>query len=655
MYWGSTAKANAEQVEKSVFETSKSIVETLDAQIKRIDERNAALAYKPDLKENASTEAIGALQQKINQLQSLKTNSDQEETVRLVEINKLLAARGQIEQRVAEFSQKSEEERSRRAKAAAGVAAQEILQKQSGVPKSYLTDLKTLKDAWDTGAMSQEVYVKAVSQLANETYKASTAGKEAAKGASAEAKANKAGARAGAAVDRDSMAEQIAAYKNTDKAILDSRQDFYTAMGYAAQMGEKTSLEAITQGLDQEFEVWMQRSALINAELELLKKKKNSQKEQEDARGRLAALERDYEQAQLKGAGEVAVILRQQSVAFVEAEASAKSYLDTLNLQYSRELAGVGQGTKTRDRASAVAQITDRYDQQAQQVESDQRRGAFKDNPQQYQRELERIKRYQREALSSYNAYYDAMQAKQGSWELGAREGIANYFEQSQTVFQQTEALVGNAFKGMEDGLMQFVTTGKGGFKALADSLIADMIRIALKQAVLGPLMNAVGSFLPGMGSAAAASSAGTSSSIATMIATPTFAAKGHAFDAGGLVPFARGGVFNSPTAFGFGGGKLGVLGEAGPEAIMPLTRGPDGKLGLAGGGGGGGSSTVSVVINNNSAEKATASETVDSRGGRRIEVTIGELVAAELRRPGSASNNAMRSAFGSAPALVGR
>lgn len=62
--------------------------------------------------------------------------------------------------------------------------------------------------------------------------------------------------------------------------------------------------------------------------------------------------------------------------------------------------------------------------------------------------------------------------------------------------------------------------------------------------------------------------------------------ALGDAFDRRGVVRFARGGIFDRPTMFAMGGG-VGVLGEAGPEAIMPLARGPDGHLGVRGGGGG--------------------------------------------------------------------
>ncbi len=55
----------------------------------------------------------------------------------------------------------------------------------------------------------------------------------------------------------------------------------------------------------------------------------------------------------------------------------------------------------------------------------------------------------------------------------------------------------------------------------------------------------------------------------------------------GGVTPFAKGGVVSSPTYFGSGGG-LGLMGEAGAEAILPLKRGPDGALGVAADGGGG-------------------------------------------------------------------
>jgi phage-related minor tail protein len=68
--------------------------------------------------------------------------------------------------------------------------------------------------------------------------------------------------------------------------------------------------------------------------------------------------------------------------------------------------------------------------------------------------------------------------------------------------------------------------------------------------------------------------------------------ASGNVFSGGAVMPFADGGIVNSPTLFPMLGGT-GLMGEAGPEAIMPLARGADGRLGVRGGGG-----NVSVTVN---------------------------------------------------------
>ena len=69
--------------------------------------------------------------------------------------------------------------------------------------------------------------------------------------------------------------------------------------------------------------------------------------------------------------------------------------------------------------------------------------------------------------------------------------------------------------------------------------------------------------------------------------------ADGAPFSQGRVMPFASGGVVSSTTPFGMRGG-MGIMGEAGPEAIMPLARGPDGKLGVRGGA----AASTTVVMN---------------------------------------------------------
>ena len=90
-------------------------------------------------------------------------------------------------------------------------------------------------------------------------------------------------------------------------------------------------------------------------------------------------------------------------------------------------------------------------------------------------------------------------------------------------------------------------------------------------------------------------------------------------FAKGGVVPFASGGVVSAPTYFPAAGG-LGVMGEAGPEAILPLRRGADGSLGVAAGG----AAPVSVVFN---------VATQDAASFRKSEAQITGMLARAVSR----------------------
>ncbi len=89
-----------------------------------------------------------------------------------------------------------------------------------------------------------------------------------------------------------------------------------------------------------------------------------------------------------------------------------------------------------------------------------------------------------------------------------------------------------------------------------------------------------------------------------------------------GVIPFAKGGVVSSPTYFGMGGGALGLTGEAGAEAILPLARGADGRLGVAGGSGG--ARPVQVVFNMTSP---------DASSFQKSEAQLSAMLAGAVRR----------------------
>lgn len=123
---------------------------------------------------------------------------------------------------------------------------------------------------------------------------------------------------------------------------------------------------------------------------------------------------------------------------------------------------------------------------------------------------------------------------------------------------------------GLEDAILRGEEFG-GVLKAIA----ADLAKLFIQQSITKPLFSAISGFNWG-----------------SLFSGLLGSAKGNAFGASGVIPFASGGVVNSPTMFGFGGGRTGLMGEAGPEAILPLKRGRDGKLGVQSAGMGG------VVIN---------------------------------------------------------
>lgn len=97
--------------------------------------------------------------------------------------------------------------------------------------------------------------------------------------------------------------------------------------------------------------------------------------------------------------------------------------------------------------------------------------------------------------------------------------------------------------------------------------------------------------------------------------------AKGGVIAQGRVTPFARGGVVTGPTGFAMRGGQ-GLMGEAGPEAILPLSRGPDGRLGVQSAGGSG--RGMSVVMN---------VSTPDVQGFQRSQAQIAAQVNRVLAR----------------------
>ncbi len=224
------------------------------------------------------------------------------------------------------------------------------------------------------------------------------------------------------------------------------------------------------------------------------------------------------------------------------------------------------------------------------------------------------------------DAAYDAA-LKQQTWGsaaeaantamAGFRDGISSYLESIGTLGQGISTLTQTGLKGMEDAIVSLTTTGTFNFRQFALSMIEDLTRMATRMLILAPILRLIQSLIPGGGIGA------------------SFPTGAGLLSAGKLFPggvFANGGVVNSPTLFKFangGAGNLGLMGEAGPEAIMPLRRGRDGKLGVEGGGG------TNITVNVDA--KGTSVQGDEGRGNQLARV-VAQAVQAELikqKRPG--------------------
>lgn len=208
--------------------------------------------------------------------------------------------------------------------------------------------------------------------------------------------------------------------------------------------------------------------------------------------------------------------LKKQELAVKTYTSALQQQVDTLREQGLRAAAGLGQGDRQRDLTNQQNAIDDRINQQKLDLANQYGDGSRGMSLDEYTQKLQALEATQQKLHDTVVSNYDEMTAAQGDWTNGASSAWQNYLESARDVAGQTKSLFTNAFGSMEDAIVQFATTGKFSFADFTKSVLADMARIAARQAassalssLFGMAASAAGSYFGGGAASAGSTQAG--------------------------------------------------------------------------------------------------------------------------------------------------
>lgn len=357
--------------------------------------------------------------------------------------------------------------------------------------------------------------------------------------------------------------------------------------------------------------------------------------------------------AQKESESELSVIDTEETGRLKKKTAATEAYVEqlerqrrALSLTGDRNAAAVGMGDRESGLQRDLDASRDKFNDERAKLLDRRKTAPDKYSQQDYESDLASLQDAEVKYRDTVVENYGKMSEAQGDWRKGATSAYHNYLESARDVAGQTRSLFTNAFSSMEDAVANFAVTSKLSFSDFTKSIIADMARIATRQAASGLLSSiagtALGAWLGGGGGGGATS---FGSDIGGAI---TANAKGGVYDSPSLSSFSNQ-VHDKPQMFAFAKGA-GIFAEAGPEAIMPLTRTAGGELGVrALGGGGGGASggnteskmEVTININRDGSGDATADTAMGQKLAPQFLAMIRGEIAANERRTLSPSGGA--------------
>ncbi|EBW1608598.1 phage tail tape measure protein [Salmonella enterica subsp. enterica serovar Livingstone] len=339
--------------------------------------------------------------------------------------------------------------------------------------------------------------------------------------------------------------------------------------------GGKTEAEKTADTYDKLIKQQKEQIALAGQNTELAKLK------YQVSQGELTSLTEAQKQTLLQNAALIdQQKIREQLAAY---EANLADSNASARASNQAELTGYGQGSRMRERMQEMLRIREEFQQKNVDLQRQYQSGDISEDL--YRQELALNKRYLDERLRDQEAYYSASDAQRSDWTTGMREGFANWADTASDYASQSADLVNNAMSGLVGNISDALAGNKVDWEDWASSVLQSMQKIILNAMLVDSLRSASnsgffssigGMFGAGAGAASGSTPSGAYNSAASGI---KLNAKGGAYASESLSAYSNS-IVSTPTYFAFAKGA-GLMGEAGPEAIMPLTRSADGSLGV--------------------------------------------------------------------------
>lgn len=268
--------------------------------------------------------------------------------------------------------------------------------------------------------------------------------------------------------------------------------------------------------------------------------------------------------------------IRQQIAAY---EANLADSNASARASNNAELVGYGQGSLTRGRMQEMLKIREEFEQKNVEIQRQYQGGEISESL--YKQEVALNKKYLDERLRDQEGYYSASDAMRNDWNAGFAEGLSNWMDTASNYADQTASLVSNTMSGFVDTLSGALSGNKTSWEDWSKSVLQSMQKVILNAMLVNSIKGLGGAGFMSMFGGGASGASGDAGGLFSSGAFDnlTLNAKGGAYASEGLSAHSNT-IVNTPTYFAFAKGA-GLMGEAGPEAIMPLTRSADGSLGV--------------------------------------------------------------------------